>query len=172
MVFTKIDLQINYKYISTYFYFTFMTMQHIYTKMLQETQHKLLESIYNDYGIKYGINMEQLTSYANEYQLKTTFTEDTHTKLKFKKKVIPDEHRCQARVWGDGYLDVKHYKKYNNNISKLNPNAFGEQCRKKRHKDDIYCTTHSNKLVHGNYYLVPSEEVIGFYVKKNSYRFS
>jgi len=144
---------------------TTTTMQHIYNKMLQETQHKLLESIYNDFGISHGIEFEQLVSYANQYKITTQLEEDNPPKHKIKRKNIPEDQRCQARIWGDGYLDTKHYKKYNNKIvSKLNPSAFGKQCNKKKNKDDIYCTSHANKLVHGNYYLVPSDTVIGYYL--------
>jgi hypothetical protein len=141
-----------------------------YHKMLKESIHKLLKHITEDYSDKYQFTLDDLETYVSNYFLEIKVMSSA-PKKQIKRKPILDNKRCHARTWGNGYLNVKHYKKNIDNYNKLDPTQIGKQCHRKIETDNIYCSYHCTNLAHGNYYLKPSNKIIGYFVKVNSCKF-
>lgn len=146
------------------------SIQYYYLKTIENKTDELLKQIIKDFGNDYDINFQQLKDYISTYDLEFNVT-NTNKITKYKKKEIKEELRCQARIWGDGYLNIKHYLKYHKKKNKLDPTQFGKQCHNIISKNNIYCSGHLNNLVHGNYYLLPPNKIIGYYLKVNRHKF-
>ena len=131
----------------------------------------LLKEIHQDYGDKYKFSLEDLEKYRDTFIIEYEYTE-TKVKKTPAKKIVDESKKCQARVWGKGYLNIPQYNKYLYAKSfkkdvKFNSTIFGKKCQKNSKDDNIYCQSHINNLPHGDYYLPPPKEVIGYYEFKN-----
>jgi len=77
-------------------------------------------------------------------------------KKKLNKKEIPNEFRCEGRVWGP----IK---------SENEKEIYGNRCRHKKTKNSKYCYIHNYKLTHGNF-LEPPSRLLMHHFKKNPFQ--
>lgn len=148
-----------------------MNLDYYYLKVIEQKTDKLIQKITEDYGEEYNLTFQQIKDYIKTYNIQLNITKPKKQKTIKTKRDVKDIDRCQARTWGNGYMNIKHYRKYNDNCNKLDPTKFGSQCRHKKIKNNIYCSRHLNELTHGNYYLIPSEKIMGYYLMKNRHKF-
>ena len=127
---------------------------HLY-ESLKETFEQELKKIFRDitqkYGEKYIFKQEDLLKFYKKHTLELFYKKSSYKKPK---NIVnpPDEIRCCARVWANGYMEG---------------NQFGDRCQRKRIEKSDYCRQHTYHLTHGRFDNNPSSIVKGFYVKQN-----
>lgn len=146
-------------------------MEKLYTHIINETVHKLINQIYLDYGDVYDFTLKDLQNYYNTLHIEITENEFKlkTNKPKSYKRTITHE-TCQARVWGDAYMNTKHYRKCKENIKSIDPTQIGKQCHRKALSNNIYCAQHLNKNTHGNFYLMPPKNKLAEYIQHNRHK--
>lgn len=136
--------------------------------IFKETTKNLIEEIYREYGISHGISKESLIDYVNKYPINIKFI--LKDKIQPSRQEVKEEERCQARTWSDGYMNMIQYKKDKNANREIDATVYGGLCKQKTIPNSLYCATHDQELVHGNYYMSPTPLVRGFFHKVNSHR--
>lgn len=151
-------------------------MNQLYFEILQNSIQKLFQEIVNDYGDEYDFDMSDLQQYYDTLTVKLKLTKQKrlqynplHTQIN-KYKLADKTEICQARTWGDGYMDTKHYRKYMDEPEKLDPTKIGKKCTRVCIDGGIYCPQHANKNTHGNFYLMPPKNKMGEYINNNKYK--
>lgn len=147
-------------------------MEKLYKHIIDQSVQKLMIQIYKDYGSKYDFSIEQIKEYNNNINI--TITQNKHNlKTDFIKKKLTHNNThnkddiCQARVWGNAYMNTKHYRKHINKSIPLDPTTIGKKCSRKVLYDNIYCLQHLNKNTHGNFYLLPPNNKLSEYIQCN-----
>jgi hypothetical protein len=80
---------------------------------------------------------------------------------------INDPNICQARVWANAYINIKHYRKYMNIPKKLDPTKFGKKCTRNIVHGNIYCLQHLDNNTHGNFFMMPPDNKLAEYISYN-----
>lgn len=153
-------------------------MDELYLDIVDNSIKKLLQQIVIDYGNQYNFNIDTLINYydtlninlklSKQLPCKITNKKEKHKKHKNIKSDI--EQVCQARVWGNGYINCKHYRKYIHNSEKLDPTKIGKKCTRSCINSGIYCLQHAIKNTHGNFYLMPPKDKMGEYINNNKHK--
>jgi hypothetical protein len=120
----------------------------------EEELYKILEKISEKYGKEYLFTKEDLITYYNEkIDLKFVYRK-APPKKKIEERIISDQERCCARIWSNGYMNIKKKQ-------------YGDKCQRKKINDSDYCRQHSIHLTHGRFDKPPSKIIKGFYIKEN-----
>ncbi len=103
-------------------------------------------------------------------------------KIKSTHKIIEQQFRCSARIWGHIYdkITLKKIISLDNifkviYLTKLKLNEFnkkyiiGTQCVRHKHLNSIFCYQHIQHLTHGNYHEKPDSELCLHYIKDGKY---
>lgn len=162
-------------------------MDEIIKLILDKKIYSLLKTIQSNYPDK--LSNDQITNEYETIKNKIILThydsnskpKSTSTKPKVTKKIISNEERCTARIWGNIYdrntlteitdIDPK-YKV--NDFMNLRINAFnkqyiiGTQCKRKKTNNN-YCYQHNKHLPHGDYFELPTNELCFHYLKECNY---
>lgn len=145
-------------------------MEELHKQYIDNSVKILLDKIYNDYGEIYDFSLDDLHDYYKSINITLNQNNkklNRKTKQKTNKDIIYTEDYCQARTWNNGYINIKHYRKYLNDEVKLDSTKIGGKCAKKITPGNIYCYQHSIKNTHGNYYLLPPKDKLNEYVQTN-----
>ena len=127
----------------------FESIQEVFELELQ----KIFKNIVNKYGKEYLFNEEDLMAFYKKMKLEFSFKKSQSINSKQKdNEDLPDEIRCLARIWSNGYMDK---------------NNFGGRCARKKIINTEFCRQHNTHLVHGRYDKPPSKVVKGFFIKQN-----
>ena len=116
-------------------------------------------------------------------KIKTKHIKNINKNININKHINTKEHMCCARVWNDDIFErttmnkVKDIKKIfkvidfkDINIEEFNKTyIIGLQCKKKKYKNNNYCSLHSKHLIHGNYTEKPSKELCYHFMKDGKY---
>ena len=114
---------------------------------------KIFKNITNKYGKEYLFNQEDLMAFYKTMKLEFSFKKSHSINSKQKDiEDLPDEIRCLARIWSNGYMDKT---------------AFGGRCARKKIINTDFCRQHNDHLVHGRYDKPPSKTVKGFFIRQN-----
>jgi hypothetical protein len=114
---------------------------------------KIFKNIVSKYGSEYLFNEEDLITYYKKMKIEFSFKKSQSINSKQKdNEDLPNEIRCLARIWSNGYMDK---------------NNFGGRCGRKKITNTDFCRQHNDHLVHGRYDKPPSKVVKGFFVKQN-----
>ena len=122
----------------------------------------------------------------NHIKLNTKTNTKTNTKLnivKKEKKNLQSIDRCNARCWSSYIYDRTNLSKVVNisnnfkvndfkdiNIKKFNTQyIIGLQCKKEKCKNSEYCKLHKTHLIHGDYNVLPSQEICYHFMKDGNY---
>lgn len=155
--------------------------------MVQESVNKLFKQIYNDYGDEYNFDLDDIKKYYSKFDLDIELNKpilknkNKINDYKFIKKVkipfkkvkekkditIDNPNKCQARTWGNAYMDTKHYRKYMDTPRKLDPTKIGKKCTRDIAYGNIYCLQHLHKNTHGNFFIIPPDNKMGEYIHHN-----
>jgi hypothetical protein len=120
----------------------------------EEELFKIFTKISEKYGKEYLFTKEDLITYYNEnIDLKFVYRK-APPKKKLEERIISDKERCCARIWSNGYMNIK-------------TKQYGDRCQRKKIDDSDYCRQHSIHLTHGRFDKPPSKIVKGFYIKEN-----
>ena len=114
---------------------------------------KIFKNIVSKYGSEYLFNEEDLMIYYKKMKIEFSFKKSQSINSKQKdNEDLPNEIRCLARIWSNGYMDK---------------NNFGGRCARKKIINTDFCRQHNDHLVHGRYDKPPSKIVKGFFMKQN-----
>lgn len=157
-------------------------MNELYLLMVQESVNKLFKQIYNDYGEEYNFDLDDIKKYYSKFNLEIELKKPVlrqknknrindykiNKKVKDKKDItIENPNKCQARTWGNSYMDTKHYRKYMDTPKKLDPTKIGKKCTRNTTYGNIYCLQHLSKNTHGNFFMMPPDNKMGEYIYHN-----
>ena len=115
---------------------------------------KLFKNISKKYGHEYMFNEHDLMTFYKKHKVQLFYRKapiekkETHEEIE-----IPEQQRCYARIWANGFMDKKH---------------FGDRCQRKKIGESDYCRQHTEHLVHGRYDEPPPPVVKGFFVKEHA----
>lgn len=158
---------------------------------LLETINKTYPDKFNKTDIKkeHIILMQHIKLHKKEYELLKPITNEinddkknisTSGKAIKIKPIIQDINRCNGRVWNDYIRCIKTDKKiFNlekefivNDFRQLNVDEFlkkykiGNRCKNKKLPEGKYCYLHTEHLIHGDYLIKPSKEIIYHYINE------
>jgi hypothetical protein len=136
--------------------------EHLYFSIketFEEELFKIFTKISNKYGTQYLFTFEDLVNfYKNKINLKFSYRK-APPKKKIIERILTDKERCCARIWANGYFNVK-------------TKQYGDRCLRRKIKDSDYCRQHYYHLTHGRYDKSPSKIVKGFFIKENGIKAS
>ncbi len=120
----------------------------------EEELFKIFTKISEKYGKDYLFTKDDLITYYNEQiDLKFVYRK-APPKKKIEERILSDKERCCARIWSNGYMNIK-------------TKQYGDRCQRKKINDSDYCRQHSIHLTHGRFDKPPSKIIKGFYIKEN-----
>lgn len=153
-------------------------MNEVYFHIINNTIQKLFKKIVQDYGDEYNFDIDDLNNHYDDISINLKLIKDHHVftkkipfdkanKIKKQNKKTNENDKCQARIWGDAYMNTKHCRKYMDDYSKMDPTQIGKKCTRDTLYGHIYCKQHADKNTHGNFYLMPPSEKMGEYIHHN-----
>jgi hypothetical protein len=147
-----------------------------------------IKQYYNKFSLKIELNKpilkKKFKNKMNNYKIikkikiplkKLTDNQDIMKSIKNKTNenrniTINNPNICQARTWGNAYMNIKHYRKYINTPKKLDPTKIGKKCTRNIVHGNIYCVQHLNKNTHGNFFVMPPDDKMGEYINHNRHQ--
>ena len=117
---------------------------------------KILKKISQKYGKEYLFTYDDLVKFYKEYEIKIVYfkaptKKDTTESIT---RTITDEERCCARIWANGFMNIKKKQ-------------YGDRCQRKKTNNSDFCRQHYINVTHGRYDEEPSKVVKGFYIKES-----
>jgi hypothetical protein len=115
---------------------------------------KILKKVSEKYGKEYLFTYDDLVKFYKEYDIKIMYHKAPIKKESNIERTIPEEERCCARIWANGFMDVKKKQ-------------YGNRCQRKKTNNSDFCRQHYINATHGRYDEEPSKIVKGFYIKES-----
>lgn len=171
-----INIEVGKSKIETGYYLCFfLLMNELYFNTINDSIQRLFKKIVQDYGDDYNFDIDDLNEYYDNISINLKLIKESHVSKKThshkthknKNKIKDEENICQARIWGDAYMNTKHCRKHLDDYNKMDPTQIGKKCTRDTMNGHIYCKQHANKNTHGNFYMLPPRDKMGEYVYHN-----